>query len=216
MADQILEFIIGLSPIGLHLFFFLAAFIEVVFPPWPGDTFIAFAGFLTAHSVIEIGTALITTGLGSIVGALVMYFAGSKILDFARKLHTKLKPGFIQNLLNELVADEQMQKATEWFNKYGVWFVLFSRFSAGIRFFVSIIAGISKMNLALFTVFFAFGVVIWNGLLLIGGRLLAENWRQMLEWLKLYNLFIGFILVAVIGYLLYRRWQKKHDSSNEQ
>lgn len=214
MVVQVLEMIHGFSPVYLHLFFFFAALLEVVFPPWPGDTFIVFAGFLTAHHTIEIGTALITTGFGSITGALIMYFAGNEVLLFARNLHTKLKPGIIQNLLNEIVAEKQMKRATDWFNKYGVWCVLFARFSAGIRFFVSIVAGISKMNLTLFTIFYSIGVVIWNGLLLLGGKLLAENWKQMLEWLKLYNSVVGILIVLVLVYLLYRYWQKKRKSEN--
>jgi membrane protein DedA with SNARE-associated domain len=104
-----------------------------------------------------------------------------------------------------------MKKTEQWFDKWGFLFVVFSRFSAGIRYFVSIVAGITKMNLFLFSLGFLIGILIWNSLLLFGGYLLGENWKQILEWLRVYNIIITLlILLGITIFILYRRQKSKH------
>lgn len=209
MADEILNLISDLPAAGLHAFFFFAALLENIFPPWPGDTFIVFAGFLSAHGAVSLPAALLSTGAGSLAGAWIMYLAGEKVLHLARSLHARLKPGIMQRMLSDFVSEEHMQRTQQWFLKWGAWFVVVSRFSAGIRFFVSIVAGLSKMNPLLFTVCFSLGVLIWNTLLLTGGRLLAENWRKMLEWLQLYNVAVGSLIVLVVAFFIMRWWRRR-------
>jgi membrane protein DedA with SNARE-associated domain len=213
MTEQILTLVSDLPAVGLHIFFFFAALIENLFPPWPGDTFIVFAGFLSAHHVVSLPAALISTGTGSLVGAWIMYLAGEKILHLARSAHSRLKPGLMQRMLSDFVSDEQMEKTQRWFLRWGAWLVVVSRFSAGIRYFVSIVAGLSKMNPVLFTVCFSLGVVVWNMLLLTGGRLLAENWRKMLEWLQIYNVAVGALIGMILVFLIFRWWRGVRDRS---
>lgn len=209
MVDEILKQISDLPATGLHIFFFVAALIENIFPPWPGDTFIVFAGFLTAHDTIGLPGAILSTCLGSVAGALIMYMAGDKVLILARRIHFWLKPGVLQRLLADFVSEEQMERTQTFFLRWGAWFVIFSRFSAGIRFFVSIVAGLSKMNLLLFTVCFTVGALIWNILLLTGGRLLAANWRKVLEWLQYYNTAVGVLIVVIVAILAFGWWRRR-------
>jgi membrane protein DedA with SNARE-associated domain len=82
---------------------------------------------------------------------------------------------------------------------------LISRFSAGIRFFVSIIAGISRMNLILFTITFSIGVLVWNSILIGGGYALGENWERILDWLRVYNIIVVAVLsLLVILFVIWR------------
>jgi len=210
MLENFLSYLQQIDPIWIHLFLILSTFTENVFPPWPGDTFIVFAGFLMYHNIISPISTFISTTIGNFLGAYLMYFLGQKILQFAHTIHKKIRIKFISNLLESMISDNQMKKTEQWFEKWGFLFVVFSRFSAGIRYFVSIVAGITKMNIFLFSFAFLIGLLVWNSLLLFGGYLLGENWKQILEWLRIYNIFITlFIVLGITIFILYRKQKPK-------
>jgi membrane protein DedA with SNARE-associated domain len=136
---------------------------------------------------------------------------GQKILEFAHFIHKKIKIKFLANLLESMISEEQMEKTQIWFNKWGFLFVVLSRFSAGIRYFVSIVAGITKMNFLLFSFGFLLGILIWNTLLFFGGYLLGENWKIILEWLKMYNILISIFIIMIIFFIIYKKRTHKHS-----
>jgi membrane protein DedA with SNARE-associated domain len=209
--EFLLNFLQKIDPIWIHLFLIFSTFTENVFPPWPGDTFIVFAGFLMYHKVISPLTTYVSTTLGNFLGAYLMYFMGQKILEFAHFIHKKIKIKFLANLLESMISEEQMEKTQIWFNKWGFLFVVLSRFSAGIRYFVSIVAGITKMNFLLFSFGFLLGILIWNTLLFFGGYLLGENWKIILEWLKMYNILISIFIIMIIFFIIYKKRTHKHS-----
>ncbi len=210
-AASIIAFLSELPAGGVYVFLFFSTFTENVFPPWPGDTVVVFAGFLLAHGVIAWGGVVATTFAGNMFSAWVMYFLGEHLLNLARSVHDRIKnPGLVRSWLRELTAEENLQRTHNLFERWGVYFVLFSRFSAGIRFFVSIIAGISKMNLLVFTLSFAGGVCIWNAILLGGGYALGENYERILDWLRVYNVVVLSLLALLAAvYLIFRARRAK-------
>jgi len=209
--EELIAYVLTLPTTGIYWFLFFSTILENVFPPWPGDTMIVLGGFLMAHNAVSFTGLTLVTLAGNMVGAYIMYFAGEGILALARRYHDRIGWRWARRQVQELTSEESMDRASHWFRKWGLWFVVISRFSAGIRFFVSIIAGISRINLILFSLAFGAGVLIWNTLLIYGGYALGENWRQILDWLRVYNfVVITLIVVVVAGYLYYRfRRQEK-------
>ncbi|MBL8019418.1 MAG: DedA family protein [Leptospirales bacterium] len=190
----------------LLICFFFSALLENVFPPHPGDTIIVFAGFVAARQPDQLWPIFLSGVFGSVAGAFIMYSLGDRFLDLCRRLvHVVHRPRFLNRLLEGFVSTESIEKTSFWFRKYGLGFVVFSRFSAGIRFFVSIIAGISHVRPIPFLSAFSVGVLIWNGLLTAGGYYLGQNWERVLEWLKVYNtIVIVLISVGVLAYVAFR------------
>lgn len=182
------------------LFIFLSAFIENVFPPYPGDTVMVFGGYLHGTDRISLPVLILAIYFGNILSATFMYFMGEKVLLFFQK-YIKIKS------IRELLAPENLEHTHEWFEKYGFVAVIFSRFSAGIRFFVAIVAGMVKMNYILFLLAFSVATTIWNTLLVSGGYFLGENWEQVTEYLRVYNIIVGIIIAAVIviAYIVIKR-----------
>ena len=205
-----LEWLKDFSNTGLYVFLFFSAFLENLFPPWPGDTFIILSGFLAAQSKGNIYLCFLSSWLGSLGGAALMYYAGEALLTFFRNLHDKSSRFFLHRFLKPLFDTEKIEKVKYYFQRWGVFLVLFSRFSAGLRFFISIVAGISKMNFPLFLLCFSLGAMLWNALLLLGGWQLKENWNEILTWLQLYNtLIISILLVLLLVYLIHKRKKRK-------
>ncbi len=201
----------GMPPWLVYVALAVSSVIENVFPPWPGDTVTVIGGVLAAQGLVEWSWSMVALVVGNLIGAYIMYFLGAPLVALVRRLHTHLHgPEFVKKTLRELVSDESMARTTRWFDRWGATFVLVSRFSAGIRFFVSIVAGISGMNLLLFSSVFTLGVLIWNSLLLAGGYVLGRQWDLILVWLRVYNtVVLSLIGVAVAAFVIWRVLRKR-------
>ena len=187
------------------IFIFASAFMENIFPPYPGDSVIVFSGYLFASERIGLVPLITAVMAGNLISAIIMYYFGVELISFVRK---KIQMKFIQEILDL----KHLTRTHDWFNKYGIMAVIFSRFSAGIRFFISIVAGMVKMNLILFISAFSIATAIWNMLLVYGGYTLGQNWEQLLGYIRLYSGLIAviFILVGLL-YLLKSKYKSKSE-----
>lgn len=209
--DSLLEWVGAQDKSFIWLFFFISNLAENVFPPWPGDTVTVFGGFLVAQtqelnpSGFGLPGLLTSTLLGNLAGAWVMYKFGHRFLNFVRHKNFPWK--------EELYSEEKIHNTFQWFHRNFVMVIVLSRFSAGIRFFVSIVAGMIHVNPFVFLGLFTLAVVLWCGLLIFGGYSLGSNWELVLEYLAVYN---RFIIVLISGALLaygIKKYKKKKSSS---
>src|SRR5699024_3744428 len=77
------EFIISLmGQFGYFGVFFLIA-LENVFPPIPSEVILLFGGFMTTYTSLNIALMVVAATLGSLLGAIVLYYIG-KILNKER------------------------------------------------------------------------------------------------------------------------------------
>ncbi|MCE9498921.1 MAG: VTT domain-containing protein, partial [Leptospira sp.] len=108
----------------------------------------------------------------------------------------------------QLFPEDDLQSTLNWFSKRKILVIIFSRFSAGIRFFVSIVAGMTGIPLWQFISYFTIAVILWCGLLIGGGFYLGKNWEMILEVMSIYNRIIFGILVGIGLLILYFRMKK--------
>ena len=208
LLENFLLWIVEQNILLIWLFFFFSNFLENVFPPWPGDTVTVFGGFLVAKSQeIEGGGfgifgLISSTYLGNIFGAYLMIKFGDKFLKWVQIKKFPFK--------KELYDEKKIQKTFHWFEKNEVIVILLSRFSAGIRFFVAIIAGMVGINIFKFFLYFSISVFLWCGLLIQGGYSLGSNWGLIVEYIALYNrVFFSSLGLVLIIFLFYSLLKKK-------
>jgi len=184
------------------VFLLVSVFIENIFPPYPGDTVVVFAGYIAGTGHLKLPWLIFAVVVGNLASAAVMYYFGLEIIQFMVR---KIKNEGIKKVFSQ----ENLQKTHGWFERYGFWTVVFSRFSAGFRFFVAIAAGMARMHIALFLFAFLIATVLWNGLLVYGGYALGHNWAQVLHYLEIYSGIVGAVIVTALLYLIYRFWKKR-------
>ena len=142
---------------------------------------------------------------GNLISSVLMYFFGENIISFFRN-------NFKAKSIQKLSSKKNLEKANKWFKKYGMVAVIFSRFSAGTRFFVTILAGISRMRLVLFLIAFTIAIIIWNGILISAGYVLGKNWGELLYYLKIYSWVTSIIFL--LGIVVFLWVQKKRREIN--
>ncbi|TGL69030.1 DedA family protein [Leptospira jelokensis] len=202
--ETILNRILELPPLVLWAFFCFSNFLENIFPPWPGDTVTVFSGFISSseHSPISFIAVIFATYVGNLLGALTMYYFGERFLLFLKE--TKIP------FLSKLYHEENLRKTLVWFRKFEIVVVLVSRFSAGIRFFVSIVAGMSKMNIIKFVILYSIAISLWCGILLFAGSFVGSNWNQIIVILSYYNRTIGVILFIIFVTIMVQILRKRN------
>jgi membrane protein DedA with SNARE-associated domain len=201
--ESVLLNITSLSPELIYFILFISNALESIFPPWPTDVINLAGGMLSGTGRVHFALVFVSSLLGNLLGAIVMYKAGHQILRWMHQSKYLSRYDF--------TSVGSMHKANLWMRKGGFIFVLFSRFFAGIRFFVSILAGMTKMPFALFIISYTLGAAIWTALLTFVGFTLGQNWRKALEWMNTYNK-IFLILLFVLLVFLVVKWKLKKRS----
>lgn len=168
--------------------------LENLFPPIPSEVILPLAGFLTGQGKFSFALVLISSTLGSIIGALILYAIGVGLgRGGIRRLFEKY--GYLA-----LLTPEDLTRAEDWFDRWGPVAVFTGRLVPVVRSLVSIPAGYRRMPLVQFIPLTIFGSLIWNGALVSLGWALGDNWHaieQYVGWLQ-------YVVVAIIAVLLLR------------
>jgi membrane protein DedA with SNARE-associated domain len=180
------DFLLELLNQGGYLGIFVLMILENVFPPIPSEVIVGAAGVLVEQGKMNGYVVLFVATLGTLVGNLFWYWIG------VRWSEEQLKR--IIDRWGRLLTFEwdEFTKARDIFRKYGDWIVFTLRFSPLLRTIVSLPAGLAGMKLWRFALFTFLGSLIWNGLLILGGRVLAGV-------LERYETLAGYGIVAVVG-----------------
>lgn len=164
--------------------------IENIFPPIPSEVILTFGGFLTTYSKLSPFGVIISATVGSLIGAIVLYYLGK----------------FCSDKLNNFIKSDDIKKANIWFQNKGCKAVLYCRFVPIVRSLVSIPAGINKMNMSLFLLYTTIGTIIWNSVLVYAGVILGDNWSYFSGIISRYS---KVVLVGIILFILVKIWIKK-------
>ena len=102
-----------------------------------------------------------------------------------------------------LVSRHDLDLADRFFQRFGPWAVMFARLLPIVRTFVSVPAGVSRMDIKQFVVFTFVGSFIWSLALAAGGYFLGEHWEDLRNWMRPADYPIAAILlVLVIWYVV--------------
>lgn len=176
----------------------LIILIENLFPPIPSEIVLPFAGFMTTRGTLTIWGVTIAATIGSVLGSLALYLVGHW---FGRERIYRI----VRRYGRFLTTDERdVQRAEDWFRRYGVWTVFFCRMIPIMRSLISIPAGLVRMNLWVFLIYTIVGSLIWNILLTGIGAALGTAWPLVTRMVGYYQnaVLIGLIGVVVVFGLL--------------
>ncbi|KKR29596.1 MAG: DedA [Candidatus Woesebacteria bacterium GW2011_GWA1_39_8] len=182
------------------IFVLMAA--ESALIPIPSEVTMPFAGFLAGRGVVSFWAVTLIGAIGNTVGSLLAYYLGyykgeEWTLNIIRRWGKWL-----------LLKESEFERSKKWFHTHGQWITFASRLLPIVRTFISLPAGIAKMNVPLFTLLTFVGSFIWSGLLAFVGLKLGQNWMAIEPFFRKFQIVIiaGFGIMAYI----YIRHHLKH------
>ena len=170
MENFIIEIMNDFGYIGICLLIM----IENLFPPIPSELILTFGGFMTIDSSMSIVGVIIASTIGSMVGAVILYYIG-KILNKDRLI--KIVSSKYGKLLQ--IKPKDIESADKWFDTKGNKTVFFCRFVPVVRSLISIPAGMSEMAMGKFLLYTLVGSAIWNTVLVCVGAF-AGNYKDVI------------------------------------
>ncbi len=177
---------------------FLLIAIENIFPPIPSEVILVFGGFMTTYTSLNIPIMILAATLGSLLGAIVLYYIG-KI--FNKERLKRIISGKIGKVLRLKASD--IEKADKWFDTKGNKTVFFCRFIPIVRSLISIPAGMSEMPMQKFLIYTILGSLIWNTVLIIVGSIVGDKWETIVGYLDNFSNIILIILVIIFIAAIY-------------
>ncbi|MGC4745379.1 DedA family protein [Micromonospora sp. DT201] len=166
----------------------LAVALENLFPPIPSEVILPLAGFTASQGKMSLFAAIIWTTIGSVVGAVALYYVGVALgRDRVRAIAARLP----------LIKLSDIDKTETWFVRHGVKTVFFGRMIPIFRSLISIPAGVERMPIATFLLYTTLGSLIWNTVFVMAGYLLGENWHSVESYVGTFQNVV--IAVCALG-----------------
>jgi membrane protein DedA with SNARE-associated domain len=133
--------------------------------------------------------------VGNLIGSLIAYAVGA----------WGGRPFLLRYGRYFLISRQEVEQAERWFARYGDRAVFISRVLPVIRTFISLPAGIARMNIWRFITLTFVGSFPWSLGLAWAGFVLGENWERIREWMRPADIPILIALLALIAWYIYRR-----------
>ncbi|PPK68786.1 DedA family protein [Actinokineospora auranticolor] len=170
--------------------------LENLFPPLPSEIFLPLAGFAAGLGRISLFSAIFFTTLGSVAGALALYWLGAALgRDRLRAIADRVP----------LLKVSDVDKTEAWFDRHGGKAVFFGRMVPVFRSLISIPAGVHRMPLARFTLLTTLGSLIWNTAFVLAGYLLGQQWHLVEDYAGiLEKVVLGAVVLAVAWFVVQR------------
>ena len=198
MLTTVINFIVEtVSSLG-YAGIFIMMFLESSFFPFPSEVVMIPAGYLAYKGEMNMYLVILFGILGSLAGALFNYY-------FAIKLGRTFLMKYGKYIL---ISEETILKMEDFFKKHGHISTFSGRLIPVVRQYISLPAGLARMNLFVFSLYTSLGAGIWVIILTLLGYFLGGNEALIKEYLHTIIVVI-LILLAILGFWYYKRVKNK-------
>ena len=184
--------------------------------PIPSEVIMPFSGYLVSQGVFNLHHAALAGALGCLLGSAASYalgyFGGETVVRQLIRRYGKYL----------LIFEYELDEAEEWFRNYGEPITFAARMLPVVRTFISLPAGIAKMNFPRFATAAFLGSLGWSYLLAYAGLKLGENWHTLGSYFHKFDLLIVLTLAAAAFWYVrhklkkHRRYQAKNRPSGSK
>ncbi len=195
----------------------LAAFLEYVFPPFPGDTVtLAGAVLVTAYgySAVRVIAAVL---LGGLVGGAVDFAIGvaaGRVIARSRTRAGVRPPGWTRVGIIA-AAVRGAERVSESFNRHGEAYIAINRFLPGIRGFLFVAAGMAGMRFSRVMLWATLSSLAWHLLLLAAGMAVGTQVDRLETLFGKYGVVAWVLLALVAAGLFVRYWVRRRRSRRD-
>jgi len=197
MLNEIVSWIVQtVSDLG-YIGIFVMMLLESSFFPFPSEVAMIPAGYLASKGEMNIYLVVMAGILGSLAGAVFNYWLA---LKFGRVFVLKFGKYFF-------FKEETLIKMETYFAQHGEISTFVGRLVPVVRQYISLPAGLSKMDLAKFSFYTSLGAGIWVIILTLLGYFIGDNELLVKEYL--HSIIVGVVLVLICIVFIYIRKMKK-------
>jgi len=181
MLDLLIDTVFNLGYLGFFFYMILVG----TFIPLPTQLILLPAGFLASQGKLDIATTVLVTAAGTTTGATINYFLADYIAQ-------------------KFIPSQKVAKIKKFFDKYGKLSVALAPLSFGLGQYISIPAGMAKMELKWFLPIIFLSNALWNSAMLMIGYTFGANADKEVSYLITST---AIMIVLVISYFVYKEFK---------
>lgn len=170
--------------------------------PIPSEIIMPFSGFIAQSGGFNFIAIVIFGTIGNVLGSVISYCLG----------YYGGRPFFEKYGKYFFVTKKELNTADFWFNKHGLKAVFWGRLLPVVRTFISLPAGITKMDFKKFILYSFLGCAPWCFVLAYLGFLLGERWSMLEIYFKKFDILIVLAVIIGIGWFIYEKYNLKVNS----
>lgn len=178
---------------------FCGLLLEYIALPFPGETTMTYAGYLSYTGTLHWELAAIMAFTGTTIGITITYWIGYSVGQPLVKKYGRWL----------LLSEEKIERTKNWFNKYGNSLIFIGYFIPGVRHFTGYFSGIIRLPFRQFVLYAYTGALFWVLTFIWLGKWFGPQWKAIFRLAHRYlALAIAIGVVVILGYLLFRLWAK--------
>jgi membrane protein DedA with SNARE-associated domain len=179
--------------------------IESACIPLPSELIMPFAGYLVyegSMSLFWVATAgAIGCNLGSLVAYEIGHYGGRPLVErYGRWI---------------LMGRRELDWADRFFARWGHAAVFVARLLPVVRTFIALPAGVARMPRGKFHIYTFLGSWPWCLGLAWAGMKLGENWRSLGKSFHQFDVVIGVLILAAVGWFIWSHWRNRAAASQQ-
>jgi len=181
--------------------------IESACIPLPSEVTMPLAGWMLVQAQglppMHLFWAGFWGAVGCTIGSVITYWIGALggrplVLKYGRYV---------------FVTAHDLERADRWFSRYGEHAAFFSRLLPVVRTFISLPAGVARMNFLRFTVLSFVGSFLWCVALAGAGYVFGQHWRAVREFMRPFDIPIAIALLVLVAWYVRRHLQRARRES---
>ncbi len=183
---------------------FILSALESAAIPIPSEVVVPFSGFLAVSGRFSFWAVVIITTSANLAGSLVLFFISKSGGRWFLEHYGK----YI------LIHKDDLERGDSWFQKYGTKAVFWGRLLPGVRTFISLGAGVARMNLFRFVIFTFLGAFPWNFALALVGYKAGKNWNILHEYFRKIDAFVVLLMGMAVTWYIWRHFRNRSKTQN--
>ncbi|MCV3410248.1 DedA family protein [Campylobacter lari] len=203
MLSDIIDFLLTFAKDWGYWGIIFLMFIESSFFPFPSEVVMIPAGYLAHQNELNFWLCLLCGTFGALLGALLNYYL---CYFLGREVLLKICKYFGVN-------EAKFAQFEAFFNKHGEISTFSGRLIPGLRQYISLPAGLARMNLKKFIFYTSLGAGIWCLILLILGYALGKNEDLIKEYLHFVIIACIIFTTMIVVIYIYIQKRKNHASN---
>lgn len=166
--------------------------------PVPSELIMPLAGFLVSRHTFSLWGVTLAGAIGCLIGSLIAYWIGA----------VGGRPVLLRYGRYALISPHAAARADTFFARHGAAAIFIARLMPIVRTFISLPAGIARMNVGTFLVYTFLGSLPWCLALAAAGVVLGAQWADAAQVLHAYDGLIIAAFVVLAGLFLYRHLRR--------
>lgn len=192
LIEKVLGCIVGIINATGYWGIGIGMLLESACIPLPSEVVLPLGGFMVAKQTINLLEANLAVAIGSMIGSLTAYAVG----------YYGGRPFILKYGKYFFISEKHFHHAEKTFNRYGVAAVFFGRLLPVIRTFISLPAGMAKMDVRKFVIYSLVGMLPWNFLLIYLGYTFGDRYEEVVrpvfkrfEYVVFGLIFAAFVII---------------------